>query len=337
MSHLKLTSVEIRGFRRFREPWKLDLHSPAGEPLPYLVLAGPNGSGKTSVLEAILLALGREELIGRDEGSRRRFRSHGIETPSLLRIELHDRQSGFDYALERSGQGVVVWGNDNQVSKDAWGRWSWDHCRERLAMLRVEYISSRRVPALLGPVRDTLRPAPAADAESNRIARFKQRVRQQQGRRVPGYKGPDPLDEAWLSRLNAFWREFRDDGTALTMTLVDPGNLDVSEWDLFLYRGDERLCSVDRLSSGEQEVIATAVPFITEPFDGLLLFDEPELHLHPRWQGRLLRALRKLLPEAQIVVATHADDPWDDAMSWERVLLTAPSDSRVRSDDGPPA
>lgn len=72
MSHLKLVRVEIEGFRKFREPLVLDLRSPAGAPLDYLVLAGPNGCGKTTLLEVILLALGRDELLQVDADHRLR-------------------------------------------------------------------------------------------------------------------------------------------------------------------------------------------------------------------------------------------------------------------------
>lgn len=38
----------------------------------------------------------------------------------------------------------------------------------------------------------------------------------------------------------------------------------------------------------------------------VLLLDEPESHLHPGWQRRVLPAARQLLPKAQIFVATHS-------------------------------
>jgi predicted ATP-binding protein involved in virulence len=38
----------------------------------------------------------------------------------------------------------------------------------------------------------------------------------------------------------------------------------------------------------------------------ILFIDEPETHLHPAWQRQVLPALQKLLPRAQIFVATHS-------------------------------
>ncbi|MEZ4435318.1 MAG: AAA family ATPase [bacterium] len=331
MSHLKLTRIEIEGFRRFRANWRLDLRSPAGTPLDYLVLAGPNGCGKTSVLEAIVLALGRDDLIARGIESKKHRAApwFPLEPATRLLAVVDDIDLKRQYIVERTAEGL------RPRARIGVGRpftHEWSVFKEKLAPLSVEYISSRRLPAHVGPVQDAIKGQPLDAIEANRIARFKHRVRQQQGRRVPGYKGPEPLDRVWMDRLNAFWRTFRDDGTHLVMTLVDPEDLDANEWDLFLYQGDDRICSIDALSSGEQEIIALVVPFITEPFDGLLLIDEPELHLHPQWQGRVLRALRGLVPDAQMIVATHADDPWDDALSWERVLLVDPSDPRAHGE-----
>ena len=42
--------------------------------------------------------------------------------------------------------------------------------------------------------------------------------------------------------------------------------------------------------------------------EGILLLDEPEPHFHPRWQWLLLDALLELIPQGQIVVATHSRD-----------------------------
>lgn len=333
MSHLQLVRIEVEGFRKFRERFVLDLCSPAGTPLDYLVLAGPNGCGKTTILEAILLALGREELIVRDLAARScaalpRVR---LEPSARLRADIADARTGqaIQITLTATGHTVRIPFDEGQSSVPGWSEF-----RPTLNAFQIEYISARRLPALMGPVQDKTVGRNPALTEANRIWIFKDRLRKQQGRRVAGYRGPEPLDVEWLHKLNAYWRAFRDDGTTYAMTLVEPDNLDANDWDLFLYRGEERICSIDAMSSGEQEIIAMAVPFITEPFDGLLLIDEPEQHLHPQWQGRVLRALRKLVPTSQVIVATHADDPWDDAMSWERRLLVDADDPRARSHAG---
>lgn len=41
-------------------------------------------------------------------------------------------------------------------------------------------------------------------------------------------------------------------------------------------------------------------------YDGLILIDELDLHLHPEWQAKLIEILRWLVPNAQVVAATHS-------------------------------
>lgn len=41
-------------------------------------------------------------------------------------------------------------------------------------------------------------------------------------------------------------------------------------------------------------------------FDGCVLIDEIEEHLHPTWQARLVKALKEIFPKAQFIVTTHS-------------------------------
>lgn len=41
-------------------------------------------------------------------------------------------------------------------------------------------------------------------------------------------------------------------------------------------------------------------------FEGLVLIDEIDLYLHPRWQTRLIPALRKTFPKLQFIATTHS-------------------------------
>ncbi|MBU2941348.1 AAA family ATPase [Shimia thalassica] len=41
-------------------------------------------------------------------------------------------------------------------------------------------------------------------------------------------------------------------------------------------------------------------------FDGIILIDELELHLHPVWQSKILQSLKSIFPKAQFIVTTHS-------------------------------
>ena len=62
-------------------------------------------------------------------------------------------------------------------------------------------------------------------------------------------------------------------------------------------------------SSGEREIVHFLLAmFALNVRDGLVLVDEPELHLHPRWQRIFLGLFRELAPERnnQFIISTHS-------------------------------
>lgn len=47
-------------------------------------------------------------------------------------------------------------------------------------------------------------------------------------------------------------------------------------------------------------------PICIKDFDGCVLIDEIEEHLHPTWQTRLVNALKEIFPKTQFIVTTHS-------------------------------
>lgn len=45
--------------------------------------------------------------------------------------------------------------------------------------------------------------------------------------------------------------------------------------------------------------------YVTD-FDGLILIDEADLHLHPQWQSKLIKVFKEVVPKAQIIITTHS-------------------------------
>lgn len=319
----KIHRVRIENFRRIREPLELDLTSPKGAPSRNIVLAGPNGCGKTSVLEAILLGLGRQDLIVRDAGRAAREEGWRITVPEGARIEL-------DVSYDDGPIDTWVRSIRDLVRRSASGH------EERLAAhfpgTAVEYFSSRRTPDLVGRVKPLAsRGDRPVDTESNRLWRLKQKINDERakGAYVPTPAGKGKAD-LWLERINQAWRRFHgdDDKTKVDAQIIDPDAEELFA-DLFVLRDGRRVCSVDEVSSGELELLSFAGWIITNDFKGgLLVIDEPELHLHPQWQTAFLPALRDLAPDAQFIVASHSDAVWDQAYSFERFLLVPEGDPR---------
>ena len=43
-----------------------------------------------------------------------------------------------------------------------------------------------------------------------------------------------------------------------------------------------------------------------EDFDGLILIDEIEIHLHPNWQSKIAKIISEIFPHSQIIATTHS-------------------------------
>ncbi len=43
-----------------------------------------------------------------------------------------------------------------------------------------------------------------------------------------------------------------------------------------------------------------------EQINGVVLIDEIDMHLHPKWQWNVIEALRKTFENVQFIIATHS-------------------------------
>ncbi|WP_455865549.1 AAA family ATPase [Pantoea agglomerans] len=71
-------------------------------------------------------------------------------------------------------------------------------------------------------------------------------------------------------------------------------------------------------------------------FDGIILIDELELHLHPEWQAKITGALTTTFPSAQFIVTTHSPHVVQNAKPYQIIALEQAEDGQasVRSQPG---
>lgn len=76
----------------------------------------------------------------------------------------------------------------------------------------------------------------------------------------------------------------------------------------FEFSNNGRKLDLKKLSSGEKHLVAILGRVTFSSFTGTSTFiaDEPELSLHLEWQRKILPAIRRLSPNTQVIVATHA-------------------------------
>lgn len=107
---------------------------------------------------------------------------------------------------------------------------------------------------------------------------------------------------------------------ALSTFLPGFEELDVEDdtWGLYVNKNGNRL-RIDQLSDGERNFIALVVdiarrlvmanPGSNDPLNegkGIILIDELEIHLHPKWQRDVVLNLQKTFPSLQFITTTHS-------------------------------
>lgn len=56
-------------------------------------------------------------------------------------------------------------------------------------------------------------------------------------------------------------------------------------------------------------------------FDGVIMIDEIDIHLHPQWQAKLVKVLKETFPKAQIIATTHSPSVLQNATADEIIPL----------------
>ncbi|ANZ05813.1 AAA family ATPase [Raoultella ornithinolytica] len=67
-----------------------------------------------------------------------------------------------------------------------------------------------------------------------------------------------------------------------------------------------------------------------QEFDGVILIDEIEIHLHPEWQARITEALTTTFPAAQFIVTTHSPHVVQNAKPYQIIALVPDSNGTVK-------
>lgn len=122
-------------------------------------------------------------------------------------------------------------------------------------------------------------------------------------------------------RDNSNYRDKQLEATrqAISSLIPDFSNLRVERSPLRMTvrkKGEELI--VNQLSDGEKCLLAMvgdlarrlaiANPSLPDPLQGygVVLIDEIELHLHPKWQREIIPALKRTFPNCQFIVTTHS-------------------------------
>ncbi|MER9140305.1 AAA family ATPase [Mesorhizobium sp. M0830] len=269
--------VEHVSIRNLRAISKLSLSVAAsGGPAPWLMLLGENATGKSTVLQAIALAL-----VG-DKYFERVVAQTGLDLSGLVR-------RGADFGeisihLSGASQPRVL-----KIFKD--GRL--EHSGRSAQLMVLAYGSTRLLPRSSGK---------SSYGESYA--------------RIDNLFDPFiPLADAQTWLLEASEDKFQYAALALKKALnIKLERLLVRQDGQVGLMERGSLIALNRLCDGYQTVIALLADILQVVLDawatpdlaeGLVLLDEVGNHLHPSWKLRFVSSIREIMPRMQFIATTH--------------------------------
>ncbi|MGL4909642.1 MAG: AAA family ATPase [Cetobacterium sp.] len=89
---------------------------------------------------------------------------------------------------------------------------------------------------------------------------------------------------------------------------------------------------INDLSSGEKQLfVRTLAIKMLEPENSIILIDEPELSLHPKWQQKILEVYKKIGKNNQIIVATHSPHILGSVSKENLIILTRDKNGEIKA------
>ena len=87
---------------------------------------------------------------------------------------------------------------------------------------------------------------------------------------------------------------------------------------------------INELSSGEKQLfLRTLAIKMLNPENSIILIDEPELSLHPKWQQKIVDVYRKIGKNNQIIIATHSPHILGSVKKENIMLLDKTNDGKI--------
>jgi len=264
-----------------------------------VVLAGPNGVGKTSLLTRLLGSFQNPGNVQNVEvviGATNQNESRDWKKDSLSTANPSDAQvlRGFLQRSQKRGQlrsSLINFDSGRQLEQIQPYPFSWnfsDPFFEDIMWNHSFQPMKNRFQETIHAMHRKLR------SQKEDIAK-KAMILQASGEKAMELDFRDPLEK--------FYEAFSKLLPGRTLESLDEQSQTIR------YRVGNAVLPLTSLSSGEKEVVTIVFDFLLrDPHDCIILFDEPELHLHPELSYRLLRTLRDVGERNQFIFSTHSPD-----------------------------
>lgn len=319
-----LEKVHLQNYKAIE---KLDIDLKPGVNL----LIGDNGAGKTSVLEGIAVVLGGMFV-----------NVAGVSTKNIIKDDVRmvikpigDSSTAIKY-FEPALAGCMLHVTDEQD-------FTWNRIKEEVSAKHTK-IDDKRVCVWMKKLTndlDSILPLVSfqSAARAWRVKRgdFGTELKKKLDDRRCGYIGclDSSMDvksiQQWCLKQEVMIsnkgtvREYEMFKNIVASFMKEINELDEipsiyysSQFEELVYKDDKTEIPISKLSAGYQSLLwmimdlAYRVCLLNpelesrEQVTGIVLIDEIDLHLHPKWQWNVIEALRKTFAGVQFIIATHS-------------------------------
>lgn len=313
---MKIHTLQLRNFRKF-EDYTFQFHP------DFTVLIGDNASGKSSVLDALAVMLGTYIPKYQDGVVK-----GGIKNKDA-RLRIFEKYDQVTLEQQKptflNAHGTL---HENELE---WKRKLGDRGKDARNLTLIGEKDFTDVsngedvdlPILLyygtGRLWDVHRKVPIGKPESRMVGY----------RNCLDPKSDHNLFEKWFSQLelsalqnnkNIAVLEAVREATKMCIPGAKRFYYDVANGALMIEFENEGYCLFDNLSDGYRNMVAMVADIahraarlnphmganVATECSGVVLIDEIDLHLHPKWQRHVVGDLQKAFPKIQFIVTTHS-------------------------------
>lgn len=255
------------------------------------IICGPNGIGKTTVLEAVAHSLST----GETNVLKRNAKSESSKITTIVNVAGKDRESNVRFSEFVPSKKASINGlNDLSYSLIAL-KINRTFSYQPLNNVSKDTEKPRHVP--WNEARDGIN---LTDVKNWFVNRYL-------------YSPHGTLSESQIANYELAKRSFSALNEDFTFSRVDASTNEI------LINTPSGEIYYEYLSSGFKSCLSIIFGIIkevefrfvdprikAETFDGIILIDEVELHLHPEWQSVIANVLTRTFPEAQFICTTHS-------------------------------
>lgn len=303
---MKILNLHIKNIGPFREAC-LDFASDFEESIPVTIITGMNGAGKSIIIDAIRAAFCGGEVLERNiiAGSSNFIIEMEFEDYNNKHKVSSSHLNGsmqIRYAVDYSIREPLMFGYNKSAKIHPWviDYWSSKAPIDSFSIKNITNISHF----------DVMRGVMKGIKSNLDLVNFICQTDYLRSSEMPAEK---QLGEVIYGKLKEIFEACLDNGvfkyvrrsdltpiieqngTELSLEKLSSGNLFLLEHLLLLLC---KMYSVSVLNGMKPEEIVN-IP-------GLLLIDEIETHMHPKWQKKILGIIRRFFPNLQIILTTHS-------------------------------